>query len=73
MYMKGMLKYVKINVHRFTLNLHGVNYFGGGNMQSSSTRKRISFTEFLTLLRLLTKKVFMNGNDRVTTSSFTVV
>ena len=30
-----------------------------------TARKRISFTEFITLLRFLTKKVFMNVNQSV--------
>ena len=33
--------------------------------RAQARRKRISFTEFVTLLRLLTKMAFMNGNKRV--------
>ena len=41
--------------------------------RAQARRKRISFTEFLTLLCLLTKKAFMNGNKRVVTCSLTAV
>ena len=49
-------------------------YHGGRNIQSSSTSETDRFYRFLkTLLRLLTKKVFINGNKRVATSLFTAV
>ena len=35
--------------------------------RAQARRNRISFTEFITLLRILTKKAFMNGNKRVAT------
>ena len=38
--------------------------------RAQARRKRISFTEFLTLLRLLTKKAFMNGNKYKSSDSF---
>ena len=38
-----------------------------GRTELNRVAKRISFTEFLTLLRLLTKKTFINGNKRVVT------
>ena len=50
-----------------------LSHKNASHVQSSRTsenvRKQISFTEFLTLLRLLTKKASMNGNKRVVTSS----
>ena len=46
---------------------------GRRTYRAQACRKRIGFTEFLTLLRLLTKKAFMNGNKRVVTCSLTVV
>ena len=41
--------------------------------RAQARQKRISFTELPTLLRLLTKSAFMNGNKRVANSSFTAV
>ena len=40
-----------------------------GSAELKDIGKRISLTEFLTLLRLLAKKVFMNENKRVVTRS----
>ena len=36
-------------------------------------QKQISLTEFVTLLCLIAKRAFMNGNKRVVTRSFTAV
>ena len=46
---------------------------GRQTYRAQARREQIGVTEFLTLLRLLTKKVFMNGHERVVTRSLMAV